>query len=55
MDGIIGLIEEGVAVVDNSVVKVGCLGRFARWDYIRVQISQLVISGNSVIKRFLNK
>jgi len=27
-DGIIGLIEEGVMVVDNSVVKVGRLGRF---------------------------
>jgi hypothetical protein len=27
-DGIIGLVEEGVAVVDDGVVKVGHLGRF---------------------------
>ena len=27
-DGIIGLIEEGVAVVDDSIVKVGRLDRF---------------------------
>jgi len=29
LGGIIELIEEGVAVVDNSVVKVGRLDRFA--------------------------
>ena len=29
LDGIIGLVEEGVAVVDDSVVKAGCLDRFA--------------------------
>jgi len=28
-DGIIGLVEEGIAVVDNGIVKVGRLGRFA--------------------------
>jgi len=28
LDGIIGLIEEGVTVVDNSIVKVGCPDRF---------------------------
>jgi hypothetical protein len=28
LDGIIGLIEEGVVVVDNGIVKVGCLGGF---------------------------
>ena len=50
LDGIIGLVEEGVAVVDDGVVEVGRLDGFARWDYIRVRISQLVISGNSVIK-----
>ena len=43
-------MKEGVAVVDDGVVEVGRLGRFTRWDYTRVQISQLVISGNSVIK-----
>jgi len=43
-------MEEGVTVVDNSVVKVGHPDRFVCWDYARVQISQLVISGNSVIK-----
>jgi hypothetical protein len=30
LDGIIGLIEEGVTVIDNSVVKVDRLDRFAR-------------------------
>ena len=49
-DGIVGLVEEGVAVVDDGVVEVGCPGGFARWDCTRVRISQLVISGNSVIK-----
>jgi len=29
LDGIIELVEEGVAVIDNSVVKVGRLGGFA--------------------------
>ena len=29
LDGIIKLIEEGIAVVDNSVVKVNCLDGFA--------------------------
>jgi len=29
LDGIIELIKEGVAVVDDGVVKVGCLGGFA--------------------------
>jgi len=38
-DGIIGLMEEGVAVVDNSVVKVSRLDGFAYWDYARVRIS----------------
>jgi hypothetical protein len=28
LDGIIGLIEEGIIVIDDSVVKVGCLDRF---------------------------
>jgi hypothetical protein len=28
LDGIIGLIEEGVAVIDDSVVEVGCLDGF---------------------------
>jgi hypothetical protein len=28
-DGIIGLVEEGVAVVDDGVVEVGRLGGFA--------------------------
>jgi len=36
LDGIIGLIEEGVAVVDNGIVKVGRLGRPTYWDYTRV-------------------
>ena len=45
LDGIIKLIKEGIVVADNSVVN-----RFAYWDYIYIQISQLVISGNSVIK-----
>ena len=49
-DGIIGLMEEGVAVVNDSVVEVSRLDGFAYYDYIRVRISQLVISGNSVIK-----
>ena len=35
-DGIIGLIEEGVAVVDDGIVEVGCLGGFTRWDCARV-------------------
>jgi hypothetical protein len=35
-DGIIGLVEEGVAVVDDSVVEVGYPGGFAYWDYTRV-------------------
>ena len=35
-DGIIELVEEGIAVIDDSVVKVGRLGRFTYWDYIRV-------------------
>jgi hypothetical protein len=30
LDGIIGLIEEDIAVIDDSVVKVGRLGGFAR-------------------------
>ena len=29
LDSIIGLIEKGIAVADNSVVKVGCLDGFA--------------------------
>jgi len=29
LDGIIGLIEEGIAVVDDGVVKVGYLDGFA--------------------------
>jgi len=29
LDGIIGLIEEGVAVVDDGIVEVGRLGGFA--------------------------
>ena len=29
LDGIIGLVEEGVAVVDDGIVKVGRLDRFA--------------------------
>jgi len=29
-DGIIGLIEEGIAVINNSIVKVGYLNRFTR-------------------------
>jgi len=37
-------------VVDNGVVEVGRPDRFVRWDCARVRISQLVISGNSVIK-----
>jgi hypothetical protein len=49
-DSIIKLIKEGVAVADNSIVKVGRPDGFAHWDYIRVQISQLVIGSNSVIK-----
>jgi len=28
LGGIIGLVEEGVAVIDDGVVKVGRLGRF---------------------------
>jgi len=55
LDSIIKLIEEGVMVIDNSVVKVDCLDGFAYWDYTCVRISQLVISGNSVIKLFLNE
>jgi len=43
-------MEEGVAVIDDGVVKVSRPDGFARWDYARVRISQLVISGNSVIK-----
>ena len=39
LDNIIGLIKKGVAVVDNSIVKVGYLDGFTYWDYIRVQIS----------------
>jgi hypothetical protein len=39
LDGIIELMEEGVAVADNSVVKVGYLNGFAYWDCTRVQIS----------------
>jgi hypothetical protein len=50
LDSIIKLIEEGVAVADNSIVKVGYLDGFTYWDYTHVQISQLVIGGNSVIK-----
>ena len=50
LDGIIGLIEEGVTVIDNGVVKVSRLDRFIYWDYARVRISQLVMSGNSIIK-----
>jgi len=39
LDGIIGLIEEGVAVIDDGVVKVSCPDGFTYWDYIRVRIS----------------
>jgi len=35
-DGIIKLIEEGVTVVDDSIVKVGRPDRFVHWDYTRV-------------------
>jgi len=28
LDGIIGLVEEGIAVIDNGVVKVDYLSRF---------------------------
>jgi len=49
-DGIIGLMEGGVTVVDDGVVKVDRPNGFARWDYTRVRISQLVMSGNSVVK-----
>jgi hypothetical protein len=28
LDGIIGLIEEGITLVDNSVIKIGYLNRF---------------------------
>jgi len=49
-DGIIELVEEGIAVVDDGVVEVGRLGGFAYWDCARIRISQLVMSGNSVIK-----
>jgi hypothetical protein len=49
-DGIIGLMEEGVAVADDSIVKVGHPDGFICWDCTRVQISQLIISGNSIIK-----
>jgi len=38
-DGIIKLIEEGVAVIDDSVVKVSRLDKFTYWDYTRVWIS----------------
>jgi len=30
LDGVIGLIEEGVTVIDDGVVKVGRLDRFIR-------------------------
>jgi len=50
LDGIIELMEEGVAVVNDGVVEVSCPDGFACWDCARVQISQLVMSGNSVIK-----
>jgi len=50
LDGIIGLMEEGVAVIDDGIVEVSRPDGFACWDYARVWISQLVISGNSVIK-----
>jgi hypothetical protein len=36
LDGIIGLMEEGVAVADNSVVKVGYLDGFTYWDYTHI-------------------
>ena len=39
LDGIIGLMEEGVAVVDDGVVEVSRPDRFAHWDCIRVWIS----------------
>jgi len=35
LDGI-GLIEEGIAVIDDGVVKVGYLGGFAYWDCARI-------------------
>jgi len=35
-DGIIGLVEEGIAVVDNGIVKVYRSGGFAYWDYTRI-------------------
>jgi len=53
-DGIVGLIKEGVTVVDDSVVKVDRPDGFARWDYIRVRISQLVISGYKIILEQIN-
>jgi len=36
LDGIIELVEEGIAVIDDGVVKVGRPGGFAYWDYIRI-------------------
>ena len=38
-DGIIGLIEEGVTVIDDGVVEVGRPDRFVYWDCARVRIS----------------
>jgi hypothetical protein len=39
LDGIIGLVEEGIAVIDDGVVEVGRLGGFAYWDYTHIRIS----------------
>ena len=50
LDSIIGLMGEGIAVTDNGVVKIGHPDGFTCWDCTRVQISQLVMSGNNVIK-----
>ena len=36
LNSIIGLIKEGVAVADNSIVKVSCLDGFIYWNYARV-------------------
>jgi hypothetical protein len=35
-DSILGLMEEGVAVTDDSIIKVGYLDGFTCWDYTRV-------------------
>ena len=39
LDGIVGLIEKGVTVVDDGIVKVDRPDGFAYWDCARVQIS----------------